>query len=179
MPKQKKKLDFVPLHPDDWDRFQREHATPSQLSGVSPVTGLSLQETARRLEMSTPFPPSYTRLMSVVGPIKEPHSEVPRLLQLSEVQKFSETEYGKMIIDCYCSEGEWVDQEREGFTMRHLESCLLISSTDGDSCLLLNPEKVDKAGEWQAVFFANWVPGAMPFPSFGAMMKFCHNEGEE
>jgi hypothetical protein len=35
---------------------------------------------------------------------------------------------------------------------------------------LLNPEVVGADGEWEAFFFAHWVPGVRRFPSFWALM---------
>jgi hypothetical protein len=40
-----------------------------------------------------------------------------------------------------------------------------------DGVLLLNPEVVFEDGEWEAWFFAPWIPGARRFRSFWAMMN--------
>ena len=41
----------------------------------------------------------------------------------------------------------------------------------GDGVYLLNPEAVTPDGEWEAWFFANWVPGARRYPSFAHLMR--------
>ena len=52
----------------------------------------------------------------------------------------------------------------------HLADAIQISK-DNDGFYLLNPGIEPEPGEWQAAFFANWVPGAACQPSFGAMMR--------
>ena len=51
----------------------------------------------------------------------------------------------------------------------HIKSLLQISDVD-DGVYLLNPEAVTPNGEWEAWFFANWVPGAIRYPSFAHLM---------
>ncbi len=36
---------------------------------------------------------------------------------------------------------------------------------------LLNPQVVTEEGEWEAWFFANWLPGAARYRSFQEMME--------
>ncbi len=51
----------------------------------------------------------------------------------------------------------------------HMKSLVQISDVD-DGVYLLNPEAVTPNGEWEAWFFANWVPGAVRYPSFAHLM---------
>ncbi len=51
----------------------------------------------------------------------------------------------------------------------HMRSLVQISDVD-DGVYLLNPKAVTPDGEWEAWFFANWVPGARRFPSFAHLM---------
>ncbi len=55
------------------------------------------------------------------------------------------------------------------FRAKHLASVLQISDVD-DGVYLLNPEAVTPDGEWEAWFFANWLPGAKRFPSFAHLI---------
>ncbi len=55
------------------------------------------------------------------------------------------------------------------YRAKHLASVLQISDVD-DGVYLLNPEAVTPDGEWEAWFFANWLPGAKRFPSFAHLM---------
>ncbi len=56
----------------------------------------------------------------------------------------------------------------------HLKTALEISSEGDAAIMLLDPKVVNKTGEWEAWFFANWVPGARRYPSFWAMMQSEH-----
>lgn len=60
------------------------------------------------------------------------------------------------------------------FCVEYLQSMLEISE-EGDSAIyLLNPNVVTPGGEWEAWFFANWLPGANRYRSFWEMMQAEH-----
>lgn len=62
-------------------------------------------------------------------------------------------------------------QDPARFRAEYLHNTLEISS-EGDSAIyLLNPEVVFPDGEWESWFFANWLPGASRYRSFGEMMR--------
>lgn len=62
-------------------------------------------------------------------------------------------------------------QDPSNFREEHWRQTLAISE-DGDSAiLLLNPKVVTADGEWEAWFFANWIPGAERYRSFWEMMQ--------
>ncbi|MFI5381689.1 MAG: HEAT repeat domain-containing protein [Tepidisphaerales bacterium] len=64
------------------------------------------------------------------------------------------------------------DQCVEYFREEHLKDTLQISAEgDGAAVYLLNPQVISKDGEWEAWFFANWVPGAHRYRSFHEMME--------
>ncbi len=48
----------------------------------------------------------------------------------------------------------------------YLRSCLQISDEGDSAVVLLNPEAVTPEGEWEAWFFANWIPGVRRYRSF-------------
>ena len=52
-----------------------------------------------------------------------------------------------------------------------LQACLVIGMGADESFYLLNPRVVDRGGEWEAWFFAAWLPGAMRYRSFGELMQ--------
>lgn len=52
----------------------------------------------------------------------------------------------------------------------YLKSCLAISPPGDEAIYLLNPKVQTPAGEWEAWFFASWLPGARRFRSFREMM---------
>ncbi len=55
------------------------------------------------------------------------------------------------------------------FRRPHLFAMLQVSDAD-DGVMLLNPLVVTPDGEWEAWFFANWIPGTNRYVSFAHMM---------
>jgi hypothetical protein len=53
---------------------------------------------------------------------------------------------------------------------RYLWTAIQISEVD-DGVLLLNPAVVTADGEWEAWFFASWLPGANRYPSFLELVR--------
>lgn len=58
----------------------------------------------------------------------------------------------------------------EFFRRSHLKETLQISDVGDAAVYLLNPQVISKNGEWEAWFFANWLPGATRYRSFAEMM---------
>ncbi len=69
----------------------------------------------------------------------------------------------------YLVYGETQDSVR--FRVEYLESALEVSDTGDSAIYLLNPEVVTPDGEWEAWFFANWLPGAIRHRSFAELME--------
>ncbi|MCC7446707.1 MAG: hypothetical protein IT324_04785, partial [Anaerolineae bacterium] len=76
----------------------------------------------------------------------------------------------------------WIDIQREfpdaaGDTddafppVAHLQAALEIAERYDGAVCLLNPLVVGPDGEWQAIFMANWIPGAYRFASFWDLMQ--------
>lgn len=66
----------------------------------------------------------------------------------------------------------------------YLKAALEITDVSEGSVYLLNPQVVNSDGEWEAWFFADWLPGAERYPSFWELMqgehkKFKRQEGRE
>ena len=55
---------------------------------------------------------------------------------------------------------------------RALVSAVQISEVFDASVCLLNPEVETQPGEWEALFFAPWVPGADRFQDFGELLRY-------
>ena len=81
---------------------------------------------------------------------------------------------------------DWIDGFIDGWTsddpdeelpphIEHIKSVLEISERANSAILLMNPSVINKNGEWDAWFFANWMPGAQRYHSFGELM---HNQYE-
>ena len=63
----------------------------------------------------------------------------------------------------------YISKSAGNYLSAHMACLVQISDVD-DGVYLLNPAAVTPDGEWEAWFFANWVPGPRRFPSFAHMM---------
>ena len=61
-------------------------------------------------------------------------------------------------------------EHSEWFRRSHLKETLQITGVGDAAVYLLNPQVITKDGEWEAWFFANWVPGARRYRSFEKLM---------
>ena len=52
-----------------------------------------------------------------------------------------------------------------------LTKTLVVSDEEDGARVLLNPAVVGEEGEWEAWFFAHWVPGAEPYSSFRGLLE--------
>ena len=66
------------------------------------------------------------------------------------------------------------EQEQDIMRVEYLQTALEISDTGDAAILLLNPQILTMEGEWEAWFFASWLPGAKRYPSFWDMMQSEH-----
>ena len=62
-------------------------------------------------------------------------------------------------------------QSGPAYRAEYLLSALQISDVGDSAVYLLNPEIRTDEGEWEAWFFATWIPGARRYRSFWEMMK--------
>ena len=62
-------------------------------------------------------------------------------------------------------------QDSVHFRAEYLESALEISDVGDSAIYLLNPKIVTTEGEWEAWFFADWLPGAIRYRSFEELMR--------
>lgn len=101
---------------------------------------------------------------------------IGRIRPVEEVEWFRIE--NKQWVDVYSQDGsnqpdaEYYVYDPEGagdHRAEHMAYLLQISDVD-DGVYLLNPEAVTPNGEWEAWFFANWIPGAVRFPSFAHLM---------
>ncbi len=65
----------------------------------------------------------------------------------------------------------YTDGNTVNFDSKHLAHTLCLSELEDSAVLLLNPMVVWPDGEWEAWFFANWLPGARRYRSFADWMR--------
>lgn len=63
------------------------------------------------------------------------------------------------------------NQDPANLRVEYLTTALQISPRGDSAVYLLNPRVVTEDDEWEAWFFANWLPGATRFRSFVAMIR--------
>ena len=119
------------------------------------------------------LPPSYRSFLQASNGFLQPGMIVPRLLPIAEVDWYR------------ANHQDTIDSWTEGIAAvagmpprdptafeHHLPHALQVSGVErvGSAVYLLNPDVVDAEGEWEAFYFAHWVPGVNRYPSFRALM---------
>jgi len=136
------------------------------------------QITRLEARLSLTLPPSYRAFLTVSNGFRQPGVIVPRLLPLEEVDWFRVR--NQDTIDSWVTGLERslreaphvLETEPDPFE-RYLPAALEISAyeTVGTAIYLLNPKIVTLEGEWEALYFAHWIPGAERYPSFWELMQ--------
>ena len=127
---------------------------------------------ALEARLGTALPPSYRTVLRASNGFLQPGVIVPRLLACHEVDWFRVAH--QETIDAWTrgmSAGGAADDVAS--FERHLPVALQVSAQElvGTAVYLLNPEVVGADGEWEALYFAHWCPGAERYPSFWALMQ--------
>lgn len=161
--------------PREHNAFVDPAVTPQVIaSGWLGFTGATEQQIAA-LEgrLGVPLPPSYRWFLQASNGFLQPGVIVPRLLGTDEVDWFRVAH--QETIDAW---NLGAGAGPEGFAggpdafEQYLPAALQVSAVEriGTAVYLLNPEVVDGEGEWEAFYFAHWVPGVNRYPSFRALM---------
>ena len=142
--------------------------------GFDPAGKPDLEELEDRLGMS--LPPSYRSFLLVSNGWRRTTFAIDYIRPAAEVEWFGvENEHW---VDTYSGRGSELADEAyydysqgsaSDYRAEHMKSLIQISDVD-DGVYLLNPEAATPDGEWEAWFFANWVPGAVRYPSFAHLM---------
>ena len=134
--------------------------------------------------LKTTLPPSYREFLKATNGWRMAGSFVGKLWSTEEIEWF--TTRHQDWIDAWNvglgSDPESVPDEEyliyntgqtEAFRPEYLQTALEISDY-GDGIYLLNPQIVTAEGEWEAWFFADWIPGADRYRSFWDLMQAGH-----
>ncbi|HEV3444278.1 MAG TPA: HEAT repeat domain-containing protein [Gemmataceae bacterium] len=142
--------------------------------GFDPATASEIEALETRLRVT--LPPSYKSFLLTTNGWRTLTSFIYRLRPAGEVEYFRvENEHW---VEAYAEAGSDEDDEEyydytkdggSGHRAEHMSSLVQISDV-GDGVYLLNPQAVTPDGEWEAWFFANWVPGAERYPSFAHLL---------
>lgn len=161
------------LQTDLAKRVQPSTTRPNWL-GYNPASEREINELERRLGVQ--LPPSYKSFLRASNGWRQTTPFVSRIRPCAEVDWFHVENLNWVEIyavdgsddsdeEYYAYDGDGASDHRA----EHMCSLLQISDVD-DGVYLLNPQAVTSDGEWEAWFFANWIPGATRFPSFAHLL---------
>lgn len=147
------------MQKEEWELFIQEIAAEDPEAVVNPGASLA---TIEKLEdyLGKRLPPSYRSLLQAADGFAIDNAFFKNLLKAQEVEWFSVA--NTFWIECYAL--DMADSFGDLYGM------LQISSTI-DGVLLLNPARIDESGEWEALLFANFVPGAERFPNLDKLLQ--------
>lgn len=151
-------------------------AIESEWLGYLPATEEQILTLEARLDIQ--LPPSYRAFLKVSNGWRQINQFIYKLWSTEEINWFKVR--NQDWIDAWSTDHEPIDEkyliygEEQNVLVvppQYLATALEISDV-GDSCIfLLNPQIVTPEGEWEAWFFANWLPGATRYRSFWEMMQ--------
>jgi HEAT repeat protein len=138
---------------------------------------------AAEARLGTAFPPSYREFLQITNGWRMTTGFIERLRPAAEVQWFSSED--RATIDAWMSAGGsdavpdedylvYGDEAIQPLRAEYLQTALAVSEY-GDGIYLLNPQIVTPEAEWEAWFFAHWVPGADRYRSFWDLMAAEHD----
>ena len=148
--------------------------------GFPPATDEQIAQTESRLKI--PLPPSYRAFLKVSNGWRQTSHFISRVSAVQDIDWFraQNRDWVKAFTGPlrYGPRDEVPDQDyfsygqfAEHFRPTHLKETLQISEVGDAAVYLLNPQIIDKDGEWEAWFFANWLPGAHRYRSFEDLMQ--------
>jgi hypothetical protein len=149
-------------------------------TGPLPAVGATEDEiAASEAHLGVTFPPSYRQFLQVSNGWQ---AASRRLRPVTEVQWFA-AEAPEIInawvragVDDTISDEEYLvygDRANQPLRAEYLQTALAIGDYD-EGTYLLNPQTCTPEGEWEAWFFAHWVPGADRYRSFWDLMAAEH-----
>ena len=166
---------------DDNIRAQQSQETLNSrwlgFPGASPEEIRTIEE---RLGIEIPL--SYRRFLQTSNGWRNSGSFIHRVWSVQEIVWFKENhqpwisaytdpkhKLPTMSEEDYHRYGE--EQDPTSFRPEYLQTALQISDVGDSAVYLLNPKVVTNEGEWEAWFFANWLPGADRYRSFQELME--------
>jgi len=164
------------VDPSDPAAYPDEDLTPEMVaSGWLGAPGAGeAQLAALEARLGLTLPPSYRSFLRASNGFLQPGVLVPRLLPAEEVDWFRSAHQD--VIDAWhvgttLGLGQ-AAADPEAFE-HYLPTALQVSDLEraGTAVYLLNPKVVDASGEWEAFYFAHWIPGVNRYPSFRALME--------
>lgn len=165
---------------EEWLPFLKKYATAVGVEEWPDNPGASEQQllvVEKRLKVK--LPPSYRAFLSASNGWRHASQTSPVLRAVEDIRWFRKEhrdwfEAYQMSAEPLCVIEQdyfnYAQPDSASFEIKHLAQTLCISEVGDDAVLLLNPMVVWPDGEWEAWFFANWLPGAIRYRSFADWM---------
>ncbi len=132
----------------------------------------ALDEDIHQLEsrLKTILPPSYRQFLKITNGWRNSGAFIYRLWSTRQAYNLWPFKAVPSVPDAvYFVYDE--KQDSAVFRTEYLKTALEISEPGDAAIYLLNPEVITPDGEWEAWFFANWLPGARRYRSFLELMQ--------
>jgi hypothetical protein len=170
--------------PDTEHLNKPEGADIAQWMGYSAASETEIA--AVEVRLGKLLPPSYRSFLAVTNGWSDTGAFIYQLWPADKIEWFKVR--NQQWIDAYndprnvpsVSEAEHrahIDEDQDSIIFRaeYMQTALEISDVGDSAILLLNPLVVTPDGEWEAWFFANWLPGATRYSSFWKLMHGLHD----
>jgi hypothetical protein len=149
--------------------------------GYPPAGGEEIAAAEARL--GARLPPSYRAFLSTTNGWREAGFFIHNLWPVAEIEWYAARHQD--LIDAWMAGANYYgpappvldaeyfvyDNTQTALRDEYLQTALEISEDTGDGVCLLNPQVVFPDGEWEAWFFAHWIPGAHRYRSFWDLMQ--------
>lgn len=153
--------------------------------GFAGASEAQIVEAEKRLGIN--LPPSYREFLKISNGWRKTTPFIDKIWPVEEIEWFYRRhqsdwidpwiEGGGGIIYPVPDEEYFVygpKQDATSMRVEYLQTALEISPPGDSAIYLLNPKVVGPDGEWEAWFFASWLPGANRYRSFYEMMQAEH-----
>ncbi len=153
--------------------YAEGYALPAEViqSGWLGYEGASqAQIEAAETRLGRRLPPSYREFLQVTNGWRTTGTFIDQMWSVEAIDWFPVR--NQYWIDAQSLFPDASGEDENSFPpVAHLRAALEISDMGDAAIYLLNPLVVRPDGEWQAIFMANWLPGARRYPSFWDMMQ--------
>jgi hypothetical protein len=168
-------------NPKEWLPFLKKYAAAVGMEEWPGNPGTSEQQLlAVEKRLKVKLPPSYRAFLSASNGWRHASQTSPIMRAVEDIRWFRKEH--RDWFEAYQMSAEplsiieqdyfnYAQPDSASFEIKHLAQTLCISEVGDDAVLLLNPMVVWPDGEWEAWFFANWLPGAIRYRSFADWMR--------
>ena len=166
------------LSSDDLKVHLPPEMAASRWCGLPPAKPHDIAKAEDRLGVKLPH--SYKSFLSVANGWSVCGSFIKRLLPVEEIDWLRSADpHGLAKLqsafqDDDISDAEYLeydsDAHMEALRIRYYPDCLLVGQGFESEMVLLNSKIISSDGEWEAIFFATWLPGNQRYRSFYPLM---------